>query len=61
MCLPQTLPVVLSREEVTRLLGAVTNLKHPTALFVAYGTGLRAGEVIGLKVTDVGGVRGVPR
>ena len=51
--LPQTLPVVLSREEVTRLLGAVTNLKHHTALSVAYGTGLRASEVIGLKVTDV--------
>ena len=51
--LPQTLPVVLSREEVARLLGAVTNLKHHTALSVAYGTGLRASEVIGLKVTDV--------
>ena len=29
------------------------NLKHHTALSLAYGTGLRASEVIGLKVTDV--------
>ena len=45
---PQTLPVVLSREEVSRLIGSVTNLKHQTALTMAYGAGLRAGEVIAL-------------
>ena len=50
---PQTLPVVLSQDEVARLLAAVTNLKHLTALSLAYGTGLRASEVIGLKVTDI--------
>ena len=50
---PQTLPVVLSRDEVARLIGAVTNLKHQTALTVAYGAGLRAGEVIALKVSDI--------
>ena len=50
---PQTLPVVLSREEVSRLLAAVTNLKHQTALSVAYGAGLRASEVIALKVGDI--------
>jgi integrase len=50
---PQTLPVVLSQDEVARLLAAVTNLKHHTALSLAYGTGLRASEVSGLKVTDI--------
>ena len=50
---PQTLPVVLSRDEVARLIGAVTNLKHQTALTVAYGAGPRAGEVIALKVGDI--------
>jgi site-specific recombinase XerD len=50
---PQTLPVVLSRDEVARLLAATRNLKHQTALSVAYGAGLRASEVIGLKVGDV--------
>ena len=50
---PRTLPVVLSREEVSRLIAAAWNLKHQTALAVAYGTGLRASEVIGLKVGDI--------
>ncbi len=50
---PQKLPVVLSREEVARLLGAVGHIKHQTALSVAYGTGLRVSEVVALKVTDI--------
>jgi site-specific recombinase XerD len=50
---PHTLPVVLSPEEVSRLIAAARNIKHQAALSVAYGAGLRASEVIGLKVTDV--------
>jgi len=50
---PRKLPVVLSREEVARLLAAVDNLKHQTALSVAYGAGLRASEVVALKISDV--------
>ena len=42
---PRTLPVILSREEVGRLIAAAGNLKHQTVLSVAYGTGLRASEV----------------
>ena len=54
---PRTLPVILSREEVARLITAARNLKHQTALSVAYGAGLRASEVIALKVGDVDGQR----
>ena len=50
---PRTLPVVLSPQEVSRLLGAARNVKHQAALSVAYGAGLRASEVIALKVGDV--------
>ena len=50
---PRTLPVILSREEVARLIGAAENLKHQTALAVAYGAGLRASEVVALKVGDI--------
>ncbi len=50
---PRTLPVILSREEVTRLIAAAGNLKHQTALSVAYGAGLRASEVVALKVGDI--------
>lgn len=54
---PHKLPVVLSREEVARLLAAVRNVKHRAALSVAYGAGLRASEVVALKVGDVDGQR----
>lgn len=50
---PRTLPVVLSPEEVRRLIAAATNLKHQTALSVAYGAGLRASEVVALRVSDI--------
>jgi integrase/recombinase XerD len=51
--LPRKLPVVLSRDEVARLLAAAHNLKHQTALSVTYAAGLRVSEVVGLKVTDI--------
>jgi integrase/recombinase XerD len=50
---PYKLPVVLSREEVARLLAATDNLKHQTALSVAYGAGLRVSEVVSLKISDI--------
>jgi integrase/recombinase XerD len=50
---PRTLPVILSREEAGRLIAAAGNLKHQTVLAVAYGTGLRASEVVALKVGDI--------
>jgi integrase/recombinase XerD len=51
--LPRKLPVILSREEVRRLIAAAGNLKHQTALALAYGTGLRVNEVVTLKVSDI--------
>ena len=50
---PQKLPHVLSVDEVARLLRGATNLKHRAVLSVAYGAGLRASEVVHLKVTDI--------
>jgi len=50
---PQRLPVVLTQEEVARLLEASPGLKWRTALSVAYGAGLRASEVVALKVGDI--------
>jgi integrase/recombinase XerD len=50
---PRKLPVVLSPDEVARLLDATTCLKHQAALSVAYGAGLRVAEVSTLKVGDV--------
>ena len=50
---PRKLPVVLSSDEVARLLAATTCLKHRAALSVAYGAGLRVAEVASLKVGDI--------
>ena len=58
---PDRLPVVLSAEDVARLLNAAPNLKSMAALSVAYGAGLRASEVCHLKVTDIDSERKVIR
>src|SRR5258707_8978543 len=50
---PRKLPVVLSPEEVARLLDAAPGLKYKAALSVAYGAGLRAAEVVSLKVSVI--------
>jgi integrase/recombinase XerD len=58
---PRTLPVVLSPEEVARLLDAAPGLKYKAALSIAYGAGLRASEVISLKIADIDSTRMVIR
>jgi site-specific recombinase XerD len=47
------LPVVLSREEIKRLLVAPKLLKHRILLALLYGCGLRCFEVRGIKLCDV--------
>ena len=51
--LPRKLPVILSREEVARLIAAASSLKYQAAFSIAYGTGLRISEVAHLKVGDI--------
>ena len=50
---PRRTPVVLSPEEVARLIEAAPGLKYKAALSVAYGAGLRVSEVANLKVSDI--------
>ena len=50
---PQKIPVVLSPEEVRRLLDAAPSFKCRLLLSLAYGCGLRACEVVSLKVSDI--------
>ncbi|MDH4284845.1 MAG: site-specific integrase [Gallionellaceae bacterium] len=58
---PHKLPVVLSREEVARLIQSAPSLKYQAALSVAYGAGLRASEVVALKVGDIDSQRMILR
>ena len=50
---PRRAPIVLSPEEVARLLEAASDAKYKAALGVAYGAGLRVSEVVALKVSDI--------
>jgi site-specific recombinase XerD len=50
---PRKIPVVLSPEEVRRLLDAAPSFKCRLLLSLAYGCGLRASEVVSLKVSDI--------
>lgn len=51
--LPLKLPVVLSRDEVARLISFAGSLRNKTVLSVAYGAGLRVSELAALKVSDI--------
>jgi integrase/recombinase XerD len=50
---PDRIPQVLSQKEVKRILAMAPNLKVKVMLSLAYGCGLRAGEVVRLKVGDI--------
>jgi integrase/recombinase XerD len=50
---PQKIPQVMSPDETRRLLAVASNLKVRTLLSLGYGCGLRAGEVVRLKVKHV--------
>ena len=50
---PQTLPDILSREEVWRLLRACAHPWHRLLLATTYAAGLRVREVVALKVADL--------
>src|SRR5947208_13584031 len=54
---PRKAPVILSPEEVARMLEAAPGVKYKAALSVAYGAGLRVSEVVALKVSDIDSAR----
>ena len=58
---PRRLPVVMSDDEVSRLLNAASLLRDRALLETAYATGMRLGEVLRLKVSDIDSRRMVIR
>src|SRR5712675_3049489 len=50
---PQKIPLVMSPDETRRLLAVASNLKVRTLLSLGYGCGLRASEVVRLKVKHI--------
>ena len=49
----QKLPMLLSRDEVSRILQATNNLKHHALLAIVYGSGLRVSEAVKLCPEDI--------
>ena len=58
---PQKVPVVLSPDEVKRILLMAPSLKARTMLTISYGCGLRAGEVTRLTVGDIDSAQNIIR
>jgi len=50
---PQKIPLVMSPDETKRLLAVASSLKARILLSLSYGCGLRAGEVVRLKVKHI--------
>jgi integrase/recombinase XerD len=50
---PERLPIILSEEEVSRLIESASNSYHRVILMLLYGTGLRREELSRLKLTDI--------
>lgn len=49
----QQLPKLFAKEEIENIIKAIDNLKHRTVILLCYSSGLRVGEVVALKVTDI--------
>jgi integrase/recombinase XerD len=58
---PRTLPVILSRDEISRFLESIPSLKYRAILMTAYAGGLRISEATRLKVSDIDSQRMVLR
>lgn len=50
---PQKIPSVLSKEEVRKLLNAISNWKHRLMIEFLYGSGLRVSELLNIKLKDL--------
>jgi integrase/recombinase XerD len=57
MRVPETLPVVLSPEEVAAFFRFVGVLKHRAVLMLCYGSGLRIAEAVALRVRNIDSAR----
>ncbi len=58
---PQKIPLVMSPDETRRLLAMTASLKVRVLLSLGYGCGLRAGEVVRLKVKHIDGAQKIIR
>ena len=58
---PQKIPLVMSQDEIKRLLAVTASIKVRVMLSLAYGCGLRTGEVVRLRVGDIDSAQDIIR
>ncbi|MCB1189819.1 MAG: tyrosine-type recombinase/integrase [Leptospiraceae bacterium] len=46
-------PIVLSKQEIIRIIDSIYNIKHKVFISLLYSAGLRVSEVVNLKLTDI--------
>ena len=51
------LPVVLSKDEVLRMIDCLDNIKHKLMIKILFGSGLRVSEAVDLKINDIDFIR----
>ncbi|WP_240607659.1 tyrosine-type recombinase/integrase [Marixanthomonas spongiae] len=56
---PKKLPIVLTKQEIKSILDVTHNVKHKTLLALLYSGGLRIGEALSMRITDVDSKRGL--
>ncbi len=49
----EKLPVVISKQDVMKMIGATRNFKHRCIISLLYSTGVRRGELLNLKLEDI--------
>ncbi len=47
------LPSIYSKDEITRIIGNIDNLKHKAMIFLIYSAGLRVSELINIQIEDI--------
>ncbi|MBU0999240.1 phage integrase N-terminal SAM-like domain-containing protein, partial [Patescibacteria group bacterium] len=50
---PSKLPVILSNNEILKMIDSIRNAKHKLLISLTYGSGLRVSEIVSLKVKDL--------
>lgn len=51
--LGRKLPKVWNKDEIQQIFNSITNIKHKALLYLVYGSGLRIGEALNLKIADI--------
>ncbi len=54
---PSTLPKLLSKFEIKKIINKTTNIKHKMAIKLCYGMGLRVSEVVNIKLCNIDSTR----